>query len=603
MISGISIENFKGIRDRVEIEFRPITLLFGPNSAGKSTILHALHYAREIFERHNLDADLTLAGGRYVDLGGFRNFLHQGENSGTADNPQSGDDRGYGGHGDGTGTGVGNAYGEAFSDGHGFGDGGASQGSDRILRIGISIRLAGSGLPEYRDPDDYNTYDPQDLLFSGITQAHVEVGIAWSDRLNAPHVQEYTVSFNGAKFATITSQPGRRMPVLETVDLEHSVLVQRKDLDRFVTLESWAPDEADDGTYSGLKFLLNKVRRNAWVPVWQDGAVRILETLPQQADALPNWGRRLPLDSWRDDGVSNEPLDPTDREELESDNREINAVLSRLIVGPGELIRNALQNFRYLGPLRETPPRDFSPPRFPDPARWATGLGAWDELHTGSEEFVRSIGDWLGDDDKLDSGYRVERRHFKELALADPLIRKLLTGRAFDEVEQEARLNLNNIPTQTRVVLVPCDSDLPLRPHDVGIGISQVVPVVITALQSERRLLAIEQPELHLHPRLQARLADLFIEAALGKCQHCVVLETHSELIPLRLMRRIRETYDRDTTGSPAPVSSRDVAIYYIETFNGSTITTPLELGSQGQLLDPWPDGFFEEGFRERFAE
>lgn len=98
MITGISIENFKGIGDKVEIELRPITLLFGPNSAGKSTILHALHYAREIFERHNLDADLTRAGGRYVDLGGFRNFLHQGEHPEAAENLLSGNDRGYGGH-------------------------------------------------------------------------------------------------------------------------------------------------------------------------------------------------------------------------------------------------------------------------------------------------------------------------------------------------------------------------------------------------------------------------------------------------------------------------------------------------------------------------
>ncbi|MGV2336848.1 MAG UNVERIFIED_CONTAM: AAA family ATPase [Planctomycetaceae bacterium] len=61
MITSITIENFKGIRDRVKLEFPPITLLFGANSAGKSTILHALHYAREVFERHNLDVDQTIA--------------------------------------------------------------------------------------------------------------------------------------------------------------------------------------------------------------------------------------------------------------------------------------------------------------------------------------------------------------------------------------------------------------------------------------------------------------------------------------------------------------------------------------------------------------
>lgn len=601
MITGIAIENFKGIRERVEIELRPITLLFGPNSAGKSTILHALHYAREIFERHNLDADLTLAGGRYVDLGGFRNFLHQGENSPMADDLRSGDDRGYGGHGDGTGSGVGNAYGEAFTDGDGFGDGGSTQGSGRILRIGISIRLTDTDLPEYRDPDDYNTYDPQDALFAGIAQAHVEVGIAWSDRLNAPHVQEYSVSYNGAKFATITSQPGRRMPVLETVDLEHPVLVQRKDLDRFVTFESWAPDEADDGTYSGLKFLLNKVRRNAWVPVWQDDTFRILETLPQQTDALPNWERRLPLDSWRDDGVSNDPLDPPDREELESDNREINAVLSRLIVGPGELIRNALQNFRYLGPLRETPPRDFSPPRFPDPARWATGLGAWDELHTGSEEFVRSVGDWLGDDDKLDSGYRVERRQFKEIDLADPLIRKLLTGRAFDEAEIDARFDLQRFPTQTRLAVVPSDSDLGLRPHDVGIGISQVVPVLVTALHGDQRLIAIEQPELHLHPKLQAELGDLFIASALVHPQHTVLLETHSEHLLLRLLRRIREAEEGDLPDGKRPLSPDDLGVYFVEGTSRGVLTTRIRVDHTGEFVDRWPKGFFDERAKELF--
>jgi hypothetical protein len=288
---------------------------------------------------------------------------------------------------------------------------------------------------------------------------------------------------------------------------------------------------------------------------------------------------------------------------LESDNQEINAVLSQLIVGPGQLVRNTMQRFRYLGPLRETPSREFHPPRFPDPARWATGLGAWDELQAGSDEFVKAIGDWLGDEDRLNSGYRVERRHFKEIDLADPLIRKLLTGRAFDEADEDARFSLEDIPSHTRLVIVPQDSDLELRPHDVGIGISQVVPVVVTALHSDRRLLAVEQPELHLHPKLQAELGDLFIEAALGKAGHVIILETHSELIPLRLMRRIRESCEDATRSARPPVTSKDVAIIYVETHEGATITTPLELSNDGQLLDPWPDGFFEEGFRERFSK
>jgi AAA15 family ATPase/GTPase len=59
-LARIEIENFKGIGSPQAIDLRPITLLFGPNSAGKSTILQALHYLREILERGNVDPDLDL---------------------------------------------------------------------------------------------------------------------------------------------------------------------------------------------------------------------------------------------------------------------------------------------------------------------------------------------------------------------------------------------------------------------------------------------------------------------------------------------------------------------------------------------------------------
>ena len=76
MITAIELENFKCFGERVRIELAPITLLFGPNSAGKSTVIQALIYAHEIFERMNLDAGETLKGGEFVDLGGFRNIIH-----------------------------------------------------------------------------------------------------------------------------------------------------------------------------------------------------------------------------------------------------------------------------------------------------------------------------------------------------------------------------------------------------------------------------------------------------------------------------------------------------------------------------------------------
>jgi predicted ATPase len=78
-LSRIEIVNLKGIGAVLQsIDLKPITLLFGPNSVGKSTILQALHYLREILERGNLDPDVTIAGG-LMDLGGFATLVHNHE--------------------------------------------------------------------------------------------------------------------------------------------------------------------------------------------------------------------------------------------------------------------------------------------------------------------------------------------------------------------------------------------------------------------------------------------------------------------------------------------------------------------------------------------
>ena len=76
LITAIEIENFKGIGRPMRVDLRPITLLFGNNSAGKSTVLHALCYAHEILSHRNVDARKTDLGGDQIDLGGFPNLVH-----------------------------------------------------------------------------------------------------------------------------------------------------------------------------------------------------------------------------------------------------------------------------------------------------------------------------------------------------------------------------------------------------------------------------------------------------------------------------------------------------------------------------------------------
>jgi predicted ATPase len=125
---------------------------------------------------------------------------------------------------------------------------------------------------------------------------------------------------------------------------------------------------------------------------------------------------------------------------------------------------------------------------------------------------------------------------------------------------------------------------------------------LVAAFGSSGKILAMEQPEIHLHPALQAELGDVFITSGLGPKQNTLILETHSEHLILRIMRRMRETANGELPKEFPSVRPEDVSILYVEPRGSTSIVRVLELDAQGDLLDPWPGGFFEEGFRERFS-
>jgi hypothetical protein len=94
-------------------------------------------------------------------------------------------------------------------------------------------------------------------------------------------------------------------------------------------------------------------------------------------------------------------------------------------------------------------------------------------------------------------------------------------------------------------ILIDTASNTPVTFADVGVGLSQVLPILqAMQIRSKRPVPAtilIEQPELHLHPSMQANLADLFIDAISTKSKLQIIAETHSESLLLRVQKRIRE--------------------------------------------------------------
>ena len=79
MLTALHLGNFKAFAETQRIPLRPLTLIYGANSAGKSSIIQSLVLARHALETGDLDVHRTSVGGEAVDLGGFRQYVHRRE--------------------------------------------------------------------------------------------------------------------------------------------------------------------------------------------------------------------------------------------------------------------------------------------------------------------------------------------------------------------------------------------------------------------------------------------------------------------------------------------------------------------------------------------
>lgn len=121
-----------------------------------------------------------------------------------------------------------------------------------------------------------------------------------------------------------------------------------------------------------------------------------------------------------------------------------------------------------------------------------------------------------------------------------------------------------------------------VRLTDVGFGVSQVLPVLVLChYVPEGSILILEQPEAHLHPKVQSELADLLIEVVKNR-QLQIILESHSEHLLIRLMRRIAEEQ----------ISADDTAFYFCEMNEGVSGIERLNVDDYGNITN-WPQNFF----------
>jgi predicted ATPase len=138
-----------------------------------------------------------------------------------------------------------------------------------------------------------------------------------------------------------------------------------------------------------------------------------------------------------------------------------------------------------------------------------------------------------------------------------------------------------------------------LSHRDIGFGVGQVLQVLGYAALWSKKLIAIEQPELHLHPAQQAELGDVFIESALGERKNTFLLETYSEHLILRILRRVRETTEGKLPSGATPVRPEDISVVYVQPGPKGAEVRELSVTADGDFGCPWPGGFFAERFQE----
>lgn len=592
ILTGIRLANFKAFAASQRIPLRPLTLVFGANSAGKSSLIHALALAHHAVGTGELDTQRTEIGGEAIDLGGFRQYVHRRERERQVE------------------------LGFELDPGRLAG------------RVAAFLRPARAVLVEVALGAGFAT--DQQTLFGAIARE--------LDRAGGVRLERFALVVDGAPLLSMTARPGGLLR-LDRLDHQHPVF--REVFRAIVTLATTTQDLREED-FGGLGEVLDALipgvtarPRGLFPRLEEETEVSAQEASP--AFLAVSRGRR--------------------REDLARAARMfLPGALRDLVGGVASTVEEEIRRLRYLGPLRSYPPRYLAFSQHHDPNWFAGGGYAWDVVRT-REDIRRRVNDWLGDAARLKTPYELVVRELlpagaiaaelppkvaKALhdlaasllgrlhgetqpdlgALASELAERLAEigpgepGETIPEIEDIVTATTDSEALAERwarelvearaealqdLVLIDKRTGTPVSHRDVGIGVSQVLPVLVSAYASNGLWVAIEQPEIHLHPALQAELGDVFLQSALGGQNNSFLIETHSEHLILRILRRVRETADGELSHDLPRVQPENISVLYVQPGREGAEVIPIPVTPDGEFERPWPEGFFAERAKELF--
>jgi energy-coupling factor transporter ATP-binding protein EcfA2 len=476
-LQSLSIGSLKGFDKLQKVDLSDVTLLYGANSSGKSSVFQALLLLQQSTQRGFGPNSHTLQfRGQNVDLGGFRTFVHRHDLTRNV------------------------TVGLDVSDAN---DANSWALFDSDLDIRLSFGLMSEEAGDTR------------VVEVVLRDSRGQVRFVHDDELDSLKLADATSS------ASVVERYASR---LDLIDVRSRPVKELSEADRR-WLREWSRKH-------GCSTL-------GWMPVWQPHEYGPGKVGRPFGGSVDSTRFRLLQDFifvWYDGML------------------DLTVALTRML--------NAIV---YVGPLRDFPRRVAVESSF------ATGVGVRGErlvLHLGRRpDLVAKVNECFR---ALDIDY-------------DLSIEQLKAEKVEDALGDVAVAVLRDLRTGVSV-----------SPADVGFGLSQVLPIVVQLAGSVDSLILVEQPEIHLHPRVQSRLADLIIDSAVSN-RNRILIETHSEHILSRLQRRIRERMHPGFGGG-------SVSVNYISTSDRGSVAEVLRLDERGKLLDPWPDGFFDERLDDLFS-
>ena len=225
----------------------------------------------------------------------------------------------------------------------------------------------------------------------------------------------------------------------------------------------------------------------------------------------------------------------------------------------------------YLGPLREHPRREY---------HWAGSSP--DSVGQRGERTVEAILAATEQGEKRSLGYRKRKKTFQEMIAY--WLKELGLIHEFHLEEISKGTNLY------RAMVKTSSSSAPTALTDVGFGVSQVLPaLVLLYYVPEGSTVLMEQPEIHLHPSVQSKLADVMLTVAKTRNVQ-IIVESHSEHLMRRLQRRVAE--------ADQGLSSEDVKLYFVSAREGTARAHDLALNEWGDI-ENWPRHFFGDEMGE----